>query len=52
MMDEKEWIKINKQVCGIIRLCLAKDHKYFVIRETSTKKLWETLEEKYMKKSI
>ncbi|KAH9679095.1 hypothetical protein KPL71_025975 [Citrus sinensis] len=52
MMDDKEWIKINRQACGTIRLCLAKDHKYSVMRETSVKKLWETLEEKYMKKSL
>ncbi|KAH9771354.1 Integrase catalytic domain-containing protein [Citrus sinensis] len=52
VMDDKEWIKINRQACGTIRLCLAKDQKYSVMRETSAKKLWETLEEKYMKKSL
>lgn len=29
-IDDKEWIKINRQACGTIRLCLAKDQKYFV----------------------
>ncbi|KAH9805146.1 hypothetical protein KPL71_002341 [Citrus sinensis] len=52
VMDDKEWIKINRQACGTIRLCLTKDQKYSVMRETSAKKLWETLEEKYMKKSL
>ncbi|KAH9742736.1 hypothetical protein KPL70_003051 [Citrus sinensis] len=52
VMDDKEWIKINRQACGTIRLCLAKDQKYSVMREASAKKLWETLEEKYMKKSL
>ncbi|KAH9687282.1 hypothetical protein KPL70_014707 [Citrus sinensis] len=52
VMDDNEWIKINRQACGIIHLCLAKDKKYSVMRETSTKKLWETLEEKYIKKSL
>ena len=52
MMDDKKWIKINKQTCGTIHLCLVEDHKYFVMRETSAKKLWETLEEKYIKKSL
>lgn len=33
------WIKINRQACGTIRLYSAKDQKYFVVRETSTKKL-------------
>ena len=50
MIDDKQWIKINRHACGTIRLCLAKDQKYFVMRETSSKKLWETLEENYMKK--
>ena len=45
MIDDKEWIKINRQACGTC-LCLVKDQKYSVIRETSAKKLWETLEEK------
>ena len=52
VMDDKEWIKINRQACGTIHLCLAKDHKYFVVSETLAKKLWETLEEKYMEKSL
>ena len=52
MMDDKEWIKINRQTCSTIRLCLANDHKYSVMRETLAKKLWETLKEKYMKKSL
>ena len=25
MMDDDEWIKINRQTCGTIRLCLVKD---------------------------
>ncbi|KAH9698402.1 Integrase catalytic domain-containing protein [Citrus sinensis] len=52
MMNDNEWIKINRHVCGTIRLCLAKYQKYSVMRETSAKKLWETLEEKYMEKSL
>ena len=39
MMDDKEWIKINKQASGTIHLYLAKEQKYFVMRETSAKKL-------------
>ena len=31
MMDDKEWIKINRQACGTIRLYLAKDQKCSVI---------------------
>ncbi|KAL9453765.1 hypothetical protein AB3S75_009385 [Citrus x aurantiifolia] len=51
-MDDKEWKKINRQSCGSICLCLAKDEKYSITRETSTKKLWETLKERYMKKNV
>lgn len=32
--------------------CLAKDKKYFVMKETSAKELWKKLEDKYMTKSI
>lgn len=51
-MVEKYWVKINRKACGIIRLCLAKDHKYFVMEETSTKELWKKLGDKYMTYSI
>ena len=32
-MSNKDWEKINRQACGTIRLCLAKNQKYFVLRE-------------------
>ncbi|KAG8484084.1 hypothetical protein CXB51_023049 [Gossypium anomalum] len=51
-MDDKEWAKINRQTCGTIRLCLAKEQKYSVMWETSVKKLWNTLEEKFLTKSL
>ncbi|KAG8474501.1 hypothetical protein CXB51_031160 [Gossypium anomalum] len=51
-MDDKEWAKINRQAYGTICLCLAKEQKYSVIRETSVKKLWDTLEEKFLTKSL
>ena len=31
---EKEWVKMNWQACSTIQLCLTKDQKYFVMRET------------------
>ena len=40
------------QACDTIRLCLAKDQKYFVMRETRAKDLWKKLEDKYMTKSV
>ncbi|KAJ8632730.1 hypothetical protein MRB53_026066 [Persea americana] len=46
-MEDKEWQKINRQACSTLRLCLAKDQKYSVMRETFAKELWQKLEENY-----
>ena len=51
-MSDKDWEKINRQACGTILLCLAKNQKYFVMRETKAKELWKKLEDKYMTKSV
>ena len=51
-MSDKDWDKINRQACGSIRLCLAKDQKYFVMREIKAKELWKMLADKYMTKSV
>ena len=51
-MEEVEWNKLNRMACSTIRLCLAKPQKYFVMRETSAKSLWQKLEDKYMTKRI
>lgn len=45
-MAEKDWDKINRPACGTIRLCLNKDQKYFVMKETKAKDLWKKLVEK------
>ena len=50
-MSDAEWAKINRWACGSIRLCLAKDQKFFVMKETSAKELWKKLEDQYMFKS-
>ena len=50
--SKKDWDKMNRTTCGIIRSCLTQDIKYHVMTETSTKKIWEILEEKYLTKSI
>jgi hypothetical protein len=44
--------KLNLKACGIIRLCLAKDRKYFVMKETMAREMWNKLEDKYMTKGI
>ena len=51
-MTLKDWKKINRQACGTILLCLAKDHKHFVMRKMKAKELWKKLENKYMTKSV
>ncbi|KAL6226184.1 hypothetical protein ACLB2K_000147 [Fragaria x ananassa] len=50
-MSDKDWQKINKMACSTIRLCLAKQQKFDVMRETAAKDLWQKLEDKYMTKS-
>ncbi|TXG48540.1 hypothetical protein EZV62_024415 [Acer yangbiense] len=49
---DKDWKYVNHQACGTIRLCLAKDQKYFVMKETMESSLWKKPEDKYMTKSI
>ena len=51
-MEDKVWKKMNRTACGVIRSCLTSDLIYDVMNETSTKRLWETLNEKYLTKSI
>ena len=51
-MPDKDWDKKNRQAYNTICLCLAKDQKYFVMRETKAKELWKMLEDKYMTKSV
>ena len=38
-MNNKDWDCLNHRTCGTIRLCLAKDQKYFVMWETRAKDL-------------
>ena len=49
---EKDWDKMNRSACGLIRSCLTQDIKYQVLHETSARQLWEILEKKYLTKSI
>jgi len=45
-VQEKNWKKMNRTVCSVIRSCRTQDLKYHVINETSTKRIWEILESK------
>ncbi|KAK0580490.1 hypothetical protein LWI29_002570 [Acer saccharum] len=51
-ISDEDWEYVNCQACGTIRLCLAKDQKYFVMKETMASSLWKKLEDKYMTKNI
>jgi len=48
---EKDWDKMNRTACGLIRSCLTQDIKYHVLHETSARQLCEILkkvsDEKY-----
>ena len=48
---EKDWDKMNRMVCGIIRSCLTQDIKYHVLYETFARKIWKILEKEYLKKT-
>jgi len=50
--SEKDWDKMNRTACGLIRSFLTQDIKYHVLHETSIRQLWEILKKKYLIKSI
>jgi len=50
--SEKDWDKMNRTMCGLIRSYLTQDIKYHMLYETSSMKMWEILEKKYLTKSI
>ena len=51
-ISEKDWDKMNRTTCDLIRSCLTQKIRYYVLYETSTRKIWEILEKKYLMKSI
>ena len=42
-ISEKDWEKMNRMACGVIRSYLTQDIKYHVLYETSARKIWEIL---------
>ena len=50
--SEKNWDKMNRMACGLIRSCLTQDIKYHVLYKMSAMKMLEILEKKYLTKSI
>ncbi|VFQ61770.1 unnamed protein product [Cuscuta campestris] len=51
-MKESEWSTIQKKAVSTIRLALSPQIKVTVLKETSPKKLWETLESKFASKTL
>ncbi|VFQ93804.1 unnamed protein product [Cuscuta campestris] len=51
-MKESEWSTIQKKAASTIRLALSPHIKVTVLKETSPKKLWETLESKFASKTL
>ena len=49
---EKDSDKMNWTAYCIIRSSLTQDLKYYMINETSMRKIWEILEVKYLTKSV
>ena len=50
-VGEEDWKIINRVACGTIRSYLAREQKYPYTKETSANKLWNSLEEKFLKKN-
>ena len=50
--SDEEWKVMERKAVSTIRLCLSDEVKYSIIKENSPKKLWESLEELYMAKSL
>ncbi|VFQ68150.1 unnamed protein product [Cuscuta campestris] len=51
-MKESEWSTIQKKAVSTIRLALSPQIKVTMLKETSPKKLWETLESKFASKRL
>ena len=51
-MDDDRWDEMKAQACATIRLCISDQIMYHVMEETSLKKVWETLESKFISKTL
>ena len=51
-VDDDKWEEMRAQACATIRLCISDQIIYHVMEETSPKKIWETLETKFMSKTL
>jgi len=51
-ISEKEWDRMNRTACRVIRSCLTEHLKYHVMNETSARKIWDILEDMFLSRSI
>ena len=51
-VDDDKWEEIQAQACAMIRLCLADQIMYHAMDESSPKKIWDKLAEKFMSKTL
>lgn len=50
-MREEDWKITNCVACGTIQSYLVREQKYPYMKKTSASKLWNVLEDKFLKKS-
>jgi DNA (cytosine-5)-methyltransferase 1 len=51
-VDDDKWEEMQVQACAMMRLCLADQIMYHVMDESSPKKIWDKLAEKFMSKTL
>ena len=51
-VDDDKWEEMQAQTCATMRLCLADQIMYHAIDESSSKKIWDKLAEKFMSKTL
>ncbi|KAF8673343.1 hypothetical protein HU200_048903 [Digitaria exilis] len=51
-VEDDKWEEMQAQACGTIRLCLSDQIMYHAMDESSPKKIWDTLAEKFLSKTL
>jgi hypothetical protein len=51
-VEDDKWEDMQAQACGVMRLCLSDQVMYHVMDESSPKKIWDKLAEKFMSKTL
>ena len=51
-MEDEDWVDLQEQAAGTIRLCLADEIMYHVISLSSPDEIWKKLESQFMSKTL